>query len=70
MKNKMANLSNVQVVFEFTDKSGIKVPLSRLQSAFLIRMMGFRFDKETGDLVHYTDKELDENYKIVPQVGG
>lgn len=64
---KWSDLANVQVVLTFLDKSGFVVPLTPLQGAFLVRMLGFAINQETGELTHYTDLDLNKLYQLLSQ---
>ena len=62
---RLIDLSNVHIMLTFNDNSGFVVPLTDLQGAFVVRALGFRIDAETGELSHYTDKEMDELYDLL-----
>ena len=65
MPKQWSELANVQVVLTFLDKSGFVVPLTPLQGAFLVRMLGFSINPDTGNLTHYTDLDLNNLYDLL-----
>ena len=65
MPKQWSELANVQVVLTFLDKSGFVVPLTPLQGAFLVRMLGFSINHDTGNLTHYTDLDLNNLYDLL-----
>ena len=64
---KLSDLDSVKVVLVFSDGGGFVVPLSTLQGAFLVRMMGFTINNETGELSHYTDLDLNNIYHLLSE---
>ena len=64
---RLIDLAGINVVLAFKDKSGFVVPLTDLQGAFLIRMLGFKIDSETNELTHYTDDEMRKIYDFYPK---
>ena len=65
MPKQWSELANVQVVLTFLDKSGFVVPLTPLQGAFLVRMLGFSINPDTGNLTNYTDLDLNNLYDLL-----
>ena len=65
-KKGLLDISTVQVILTFKDKSGYLVPLSDLQGAFLLHTLGFKINEETNEVTHYTDKEMNEIYELLP----
>lgn len=64
-ETKLGNLASIDIVFTFMDKQQAVVPLTPFQGAFLVQMMGFVMDKERNSLVHYTDADLNQLYKLL-----
>ena len=52
----MANVSSVQVSLTFDHDTGIVVPLSATQAAFLLRMMGFQLSDYK--LSYFSDDDI------------
>ena len=67
-KKGLLDITTVQVVINFKDKSGYIVPLSDLQGAFLLHTLGFKINEETKKVTHYTDKEMNEVYELMPDL--
>ena len=61
---KLDDVSYMQVVVAFADGSGQIVPLTPLQGAFVALSLGFRQDLDTKEILHFTDKELDDMYGL------
>ena len=61
------DVTTVQVVMRFKDGNGFIQPLTGFAGALVLNMLGFYINPETGELSHYTDRELMD---IQKELGG
>lgn len=64
-KHTMNEITGVSLVFTFPDNDIQIVPLTRFQRNFLITMLGCTINAKTGKIEHFTDKNINDIYKLV-----
>ena len=62
---QIENITAMQMIVAFDDESGQVVPLTPYQAAFLVRILGVRINQTTGEIEHFTDRELNDIYHFM-----
>ena len=64
---QIEDITAMQLIVAFDDESGQILPLTPYQAALLVRVLGMRVNQKTGEIEHFTDRELNDIYHFMDE---